>query len=262
MEMLNIQVPSTAKAWESFRAYERRLTTLSTKEKGKDPLSFFSRIHRHVPYRTPFIGAHGGRAAKSKLKAGGEATTSGGENEIEAIDDAEVEGLVEVHANLSQPAALSTPVRKAKAGPRPRPAFRKAREAQNQAPGTDEDGVDREESPSLSQTQSSHSRMSSEAGGSEDEENEDDDFSQNKRSKSTATNGLHTPSRSRTSRSTVSPSKSSVRSRKRGRSTLTDDEDGHESSQAPSPVTPRADAGSPSTTQGEEYIVKKKRVRH
>lgn len=148
-------------------------------------------------------------------------------------------------------AAPRTPNTKAK--PKPRPAYRKAQTQKTQdtmeedaaspsQPGQSDAGADRRSSPS----------------GTEP----DEDVGPSQRS--TSMNGFHTPSTRRT-QSQASPTKSSARSRKRARSPGDEGEDEHEVDREESPsvrLEEPAAVVSPSPTQGEEFIVRKKRIRH
>ncbi|KAL5478298.1 IRR1 [Sanghuangporus weigelae] len=98
LAMLHIEIPPTSKAWEPYRAYEKRLSTASTKEKGHSKKA----------------GKAGPGGAKSND------FVSSGDEEVE-VDD-----IIETNGVASQPTARKV---------RPRPAFRK-QPSQNGADGT------------------------------------------------------------------------------------------------------------------------------
>ncbi|KAH8112371.1 hypothetical protein DFH11DRAFT_1607236 [Phellopilus nigrolimitatus] len=91
--MLNIEIPPSSKAWEPYRAYEKRLSSATTKEKGvpqpKEPVKERLRPRRaQMPW-------------------------------LRTTTDEEVEGLVEANGDFSQPS--QPPAHKVK----PRAAYRK-----------------------------------------------------------------------------------------------------------------------------------------
>ncbi|EJD02028.1 uncharacterized protein FOMMEDRAFT_124206 [Fomitiporia mediterranea MF3/22] len=97
--MLGIEIPPTSKAWEPYRAYEKRLSNVTTKEKG----------------------ASGRKAAKAAA-----AGTKGSDFASSDDDEGEVESIIETNGISSQPVASKV---------RPRPAYQKQQPSQN---GTDD----------------------------------------------------------------------------------------------------------------------------
>ncbi|KAI5121584.1 hypothetical protein M0805_009455 [Coniferiporia weirii] len=90
--MLNIEIPPSSKAWEPYRAYEKRLSSATTREKGPAAKR----------------DAHG----KTATRKSADFVMSDGD------DDEEVEGLVATNGILSQQSLPAPRVR-------PRPAYRK-----------------------------------------------------------------------------------------------------------------------------------------
>ncbi|OCB88288.1 hypothetical protein A7U60_g4590 [Sanghuangporus baumii] len=116
LAMLHIEIPPTSKAWEPYRAYEKRLSTASTKEKG---MHCPSDKQLRSDDRDP--SGHSKKAGKAGLGGvkSNDFVSSGGE-------EAEADDIIETNGIASQPTARKV---------RPRPAFRK-QPSQNGADGT------------------------------------------------------------------------------------------------------------------------------
>lgn len=227
ISMLNIEIPSTSKVWEPYRAYEKRLVTASTKEKGI--LSSFSNSSTILIVCVRFLGPTGRRSGRPRNEPAKSA-----DPEASDTDDAVVEDLIQHNGLPSQ----STP------RVRPRPAYGK--KAAVSVNGAETDGSE------LSQLSS-------------DEHEHDDLLLPAAITNGIGASPLRTPSPTRSTggmAKMIASSQTSIR--KRPRTLDVDEGDGLDAAGEQSGATEDElpEGASASATQTGEIIVRRKRIRH